>query len=277
MAKLLVQFTGVMCHYDPTIDPDRDPRVALPYSRRTIFIDASRTHHPHEAYLEIYKDTAVSDAGWPVCKRYSRAGKCYQRYSLDGVRLTIPSRDTTLTVDPSFQQFVPALGQVIYGFGPIKSGFLEFDPQTPDLIAAHFDMIGGRLAALSYDQYSSQFVPPWSWPPSSPTTSIPLASSVGLELDVENEGAIKVVGHFYKTGKTAVLLLNPNTTRITIGNLVPDEIRGLPYADRQRTHHFTFYYDLSKNPLTMQPVPKTKEIGLAKGTGGGCPGTQYPP
>jgi hypothetical protein len=138
-------------------------------------------------------------------------------------------------------------------------------------------MTGGKLSAVSYDPYSSRFLPPFQWPPSSPDESIPLASAAALELDVENDGGIKVVGYFYKTEKKGVLLLNPNTTRITIGNLVPDEIRGLTYADRNREHHFTLYYRLSKNSPAMQPVPKTKEVGIAKGTGGGCPGTQYPP
>jgi hypothetical protein len=71
-----------------------------------------------------------------------------RRYTLSGVRLSIPAKDTTLQIDPSFYGFVPPLGQIIEDFAPMRDEFIEYDAAHPALIAAHFDITVGKLRSL---------------------------------------------------------------------------------------------------------------------------------
>jgi len=283
MATLLVRFTGVMVHYNPTIDPDAPPGLEG-IQKRVIVPDLSKSHHPHEVYLEMTEGAAMNPQDFPAklfC--YTRAGVKRQRFTLDqiGVRLTISSRDRALVIDPTFSQFVPSLGQVCHRFGPILPEYLKFDPCMPDKVAAHFDIKGGKLRAVAYDPFPTRFEPPYQWPPNHPGTPLVLANAVELELDVDNGNGrepIEVIAHFYKRNETHSLLLRPNTLQITLGNLVHEEVIGANNPDRQRDHHFRFYYDLQSRKPKVLPVPRIPGIGNPRGSGGGgCPNGNYPP
>lgn len=275
MAKFKVRFFGIMCHYDPV----RDNNNHKPYRKRTIVINGAGFMHPHEAFLAVSED-AVKEDNWGGAKYYTRQDdqSKLQRYTLEGVRIEIPSNDVELMIDPTFENFVPPLGQVIQDFPPIRPEFINFDSQQPDLVAAHFDMKGGTLRTVRFDQEPSRFEPPYLWPPPDGTSSLPLALITELELDVDNSNGIAVVGEFYKTGQTRTLLLDPETTSLTIGNLIPEEIEGKPAppGSGTRAHHFQMYADLSQN--RVRSIPKmTMGPTITRGASGGCPGTQYPP
>jgi hypothetical protein len=282
-STLTVDFVGVMCHYDPAADhrPNKEHRI------RTIVIDGSKSHHPHEAFLEVPEPAVKSSSGWPTLSApYSRSDAQLRRFTLSGtsnlsgVRLFIPSTDTTFEVESSFYEYVPPLGQIIEDFAPMRDEFIKFDGSNAnrDLIAAHFDMKVGKLRVSSFDVSPSTFMPPFLWPSPDGKRQVPLAFSVQLELTVDNTNGIVIFGEFYKDGGTMrPLILNRNTRHITIGNLMDDDIHGRPPQEDARDHHFRLYYNLSVHrPAKNAPVPVMAHPRY-RGMSGGCPGTQYPP
>jgi hypothetical protein len=254
------------------------------------------------------RETVLSDIGWPRPIACTIDGSPFQRYPLDGIRMRVLSGPDDLEdrkpdpagflVDPTFTNFVPPLGQIIQNFRPIDPDYVEFNPEAPDVIAAHFDMRAGKLQAADFDSFASFFNPPGAFPPGG---RIPLASRVRLDVEVDPTDGIVIVGEFYKAPNRPRrrLILDPAVRRVLIGNVVAEDINMIDdgvEADHaghggaavgNRAGHFELYSRLSKNFRPNAPMP----VGSAqilpetpgaddrrmRGMSGGCPGTNYPP
>jgi hypothetical protein len=304
MPTLSISFIGIMCHYHMAADEDRPNKEKSDPPIRTIIPNASNFEHPHQAFLAVPDELVLSDIGWPAPIPCELDGAPFLRYDLAGIRLRVlanpedeEDQPGQVTVDPTFTNFVPPLGKVIQNFRPINQDYVTFNPASPDLIAAHFDMRAGRLHVAEFDSFASSFEPAGAFPPGG---RIPLASRVRLDIEVESGAPIELVGEFYKVRNRPKrrLLLDPDVRRILIANVVPEDI-GMASTSNGHNHvngngngnghggsgdrsgHFEVYSSLSKNPdvgkTTLLPGIPGPDDRRSRGMSGGCPGTNYPP
>lgn len=263
MSTFKIRIAGVCCHFR-----NNDGSI------RTILVDAyNHPYFQHFAHLEVQAGGVIDAAGLPRMQvsgqdYYVRDGITYEAYRLNQHRLHVPSLDASLSIQYSFENFVPSLTNVCRTFG--NTHIHDFAGDNPSGgVAAQLDITVGELKAAEYCE-ATHFDPIHNDPPQHPGQDRGLATEVELQLQLDGAPVIEVKPF----GENPVQFrLQPWVEQVRLGNLGLYGIKGLPEQD---AHHFLLYYDMADTGSACYAIPLDLQGQPGKGLGGGCSNTQYP-
>lgn len=264
MTPLDVRITGICCHYF------YNDKI------RTILVEASKhPYFPHYAHIEVQRGGVIDAAGLTPLRfqgqpYYRRDGVAYEAYRLQRHRLDIPNTGSGLPhLQPNFENQVPHLPDVCRTFGNRRIlDFVADNPTAP--VAAHLDLTGGVLDVTDSSE-PTHFEPKHKDPRQNPGQDRRLATEVRLRLNINGNPYINVTP--FGASSSRRFVLEPWVTKIRIGNLCEEGIKGIPESD---AHHFLLYYMMADEGAACYAIPVEVPNQSGKGLGGGCTNTGYP-
>jgi caspase domain-containing protein len=216
------------------------------------------SHEPHVAFLELEEDDLLNDPGTIVglSERYTRYGRNYRRFELNGHRISIDNIDTAqgFTEKDLYKKHVPPMTHVQPDLSEYPKQECYDDKPPASLIAGYFDISYGILSVRRVAAYELYFSP-------KPPTLVEAGYfAVSAQLSVKvNDPAPVIRVENLANGFVSPVRLKPTAREITIGNLTPSALLG-DYDD-DLPHDFKLFYNLGEAPVDPMVVPN-KTIGI---------------
>jgi hypothetical protein len=220
------------------------------------------SYEPHVAFLEIEEEDLLNDPGTIVglSERYSRYGRNYRRFELNGHRISIDNINSEqgFTETDLYKKHVPQMTLVQPALSQYPKQQCYDDKPPTSLIAGYFDINYGILSVRRVAPYKLEFLPKAS------TLMEPGFFAVSAQLSVKvNEPAPVISVENLANGIVSPVRLKPTAREITIGNLTAKVLLG-DYSGDDLPHDFELFYNLAE-PVTPLVVP-----GQAQGIETAC-------
>lgn len=211
------------------------------------------SHEPHVAFLEIEEGDLLNDPGTIVglSERYTRYGRNYRRFELNGHRISIDNVDPAqgFTVKDPYEKHVPQMIKVQPALSLYPREECYDDKPPTSLIAGHFDINYGVLTVRRVTPYELEFLPepPNTWPDGHYAVSAELSVKV-------NESAVVIRVENLANGFVSPVRLKPTAREVTIGNVTTSVLLG-DYGGDDLPHDFRLFYNLAEEPVDPIVVP----------------------
>ncbi|HEV7429310.1 MAG TPA: caspase family protein [Thermoanaerobaculia bacterium] len=212
------------------------------------------SYEPHVAFLEIEEEDLLSEPGTIIglSERYSRYGRNYRRFELNGHRISIDNIDSEqgFTEKDLYKNHVPQMKLVQPALSQYPKQQCYDDKPPTSLIAGYFDINYGILSVRRVAPYKLEFLPKAS------TLMLPGYFAVSAQLSVKVNGPAPVVilVENLANGIVSPVRLKPTAREITIGNLTTSVLLGNSGGD-DLPHDFELFYNLAGEPVPPLVVP----------------------
>lgn len=266
MSTLAIRFIGIICFVDGREGDSFVKRVLLPNDQHA----EHRGGPAHIPYIEVDLEDLGRDSKIEPSKVYTRGGRTFHRYDVDGERISIKNAgqgNGRLVVLPPFSERIPSMTLVCPDCPPNPKSEC-FAPAPPrDLAVAYFDIRTGFLTSGPVEEEETRFEEGSNWP------TRRLARWAQLDMSFQGESAEILLEQFDGSGRRTIPLKR-SAYMVTIGNQMEDDIEERTLkTNNEQEGHFSMYYDLGDAKLLPKKRPRPT---VAKTALRGCAPMNWP-